>query len=65
MEYLQWMMEVNNLLYEKLGLYSDELPDYEYLDSFQAGKHPDEVAPEVIHQAMACFGLAEELVERS
>lgn len=53
----KWKKEVDELLFEKIEMRSDELPDYEYLKAFDDGLQPFEVAPDVIHQAMDCFGL--------
>lgn len=51
MEYKEWKCEVNKALIKKIGLSTDDLPDYMYRDAFDNGMTIDEVVREVSAQA--------------
>jgi hypothetical protein len=46
-----WKREVDREVERRIGLSSDDLPDYCYRDAYDAGDAPEDVAIEVLAEA--------------
>ena len=46
----EWMREVNAIVFEKVGLTLDDLPDQSYRDWFDAGLIPYEAFSEIVDE---------------
>jgi len=51
-----WMKQVNEIMDVKIGLRSDDLPDYHYADDFDEGKSPRFTAMAAIRNCKDEYG---------
>jgi len=63
-QFREWMREVDAYLEQRLGMSSDDLPDWLYRDDYDDGLSPEEAAENAIAYACEEHGIEPEELER-